>query len=943
MLRIVALANTILSAGAFGVSGIAFCEELSAGETGRGFFVEGLLTESRLAPLGLDAPNPRFSWRLRSNERAKIQSAYQVRVSTDLHDLSSGRHLLWDSGKVSSSGSVQQPYSGPTLLSRQRYFWQVRVWDERGAASDWSNPAHWEMALLSSNDWMARWIAAKQAPGGHAAVMFRKQFHVRGIVSRARVYVSAFGVYELHLNGSIVGDQLFAPGWTSYDHRLQYQTYDVTDKIHTGENAVGAQVGDGWYGGFTPMRRLCLLLQIEITYADGQVQKIGSSGEWESASGPIRSSSIYDGETYDARLERNGWDSPGYDDYDWTKASEPTAATVALVAQQGPPVRRIKKFHPIHLYRKSDGSYVADMGQNMVGWVRLRVRGPRGARIVLRHAELLDGRGNLYTENLRSAKQTVEYTLKGGSEESFEPHFTYQGFRYISIEGWPAELLRDDLTGVVVGSDLSETGTFKTSNSLINRLQENIVWSERGNFFDIPTDCPQRDERLGWTGDAQVFAPTAAFNSDVDEFFGKWLKDLALDQRTDGRVPWFVPNFERSMDMSFKDLPERIQLQVPDTMRKFGRQETAGSAGYGDAAVIIPWVLYLNYGDVRVLKNQYDSMVRWVEFERARAGTDLIWDGDYQWGDWSDIGAPDRLFPYGSTNPDLVATAYFAHSVDLLSRVADVLGKVDDAKRYRDLFGNICVAFNRAFVTHANKSERTQTAYVLALRFSLVPEPSRKSLARRLAEDVQREGRFTTGIFGTPGILFALSDNGYLAEAYKLILKTEYPSWLYPVIHGATTMWERWDGIRPDGSYQNPLVNSQNHYMYGAVGAWMYNVIGGIEIDPNEPAYKHSLIHPRPGSGISSGRASHMSPYGMVSSDWSIAGNYFTLKAVVPPNTTATVVLPDATLGKIFEMSSPLRSVDGVVSSAQQGSDVIIKVGSGAYEFRYLLKTNGDK
>jgi alpha-L-rhamnosidase len=566
------------------------------------------------------------------------------------------------------------------------------------------------------------------------------------------------------------------------------------------------------------------------------------------------------------------------------------------------------------VFRTPAGDIVADMGQNMVGWVRLAAQGPAGTTVTLRHAEVLDKQGNFYTENLRGAKATARYTLKGGAREVFEPHFTFFGFRYVAVDGYPGELTPENLTGVVIHSDMPVTGRFETSNPMINQLQSNIAWGQKGNFLDVPTDCPQRDERLGWTGDAQVFARTAAFNMDVAGFFTKWLGDVAADQYPDGRVPHVIP----------------------DVLTTFGGQPAGGSAAWGDAAVVIPWTIYLTYGDTRVLERQYPSMARWVEFERTRAGDDLIWDGDPHFGDWLAFATTRSDYPGATTGKDLIATAFFAHSTELMERTALVLGRKDDAARYGELFERIKGAFLREFVTpNGRVGENTQTAYVLALEFDLLPDGLRAQSAGRLAREVRERGHLTTGFAGTPYLCHVLARYGYLKEAYLLLNRREYPSWLYPVTQGATTIWERWDGQKPDGSFQDPSMNSFNHYAYGAIGDWMYRVMAGLEIDPAAPGYKHVIVRPQPGGGLTSVKATHETMYGPASSEWTLDGGQFELVVTVPPNARATVRLPMAQLAGVTESGQALATGPGIAAVRQDGEAVVAEIGSGRYRFAY--------
>ncbi len=889
--------------------------------------VVDLRTEFKANPAGIDVMAPRFSWRLESSRRGVMQAAYQLRVADSDRDLVAGKRLVWDSARVASDRSVLVPYGGPALQSGRRYAWQVRAFEGEATPTPWSAPASFEMGLLQPTDWKASWIepglpedSSKPAP----SPMLRRAFTAKAGIVRARAYVTSHGLYELYLNGQRVGDQLFTPGWTSYNKRLQYQTYDVTALLKPGANVVGAVLGSGWYRGELAWsghrnlygEHLGLLAQVAITYGNGREEIVGTDAAWKASTGPIVASEIYLGEHYDARLEQAGWSAAGFADAKWTPVKVVEGGKDHLVAPAGPPVRRIEEVKAVKILKTPAGDTVVDMGQNMVGWVRLKVQGDAGTTVTLRHAEVLDKQGNFYTENLRHAEATVRYTLKGGGPEVYEPHFTFQGFRYVAVAGFPGDLTLDSLTGIVIHSEMAPAGTFETSKPLINQLQHNIRWGQKGNFLDVPTDCPQRDERLGWTGDAQVFSRTAAFNMDVAAFFTKWLKDVAADQFPSGSVPHVIPN----------------------VLSNFQGQEPGGSAAWGDVAVIVPWNMYLVYGDTRVLEQQYPSMVRWVEFEHTRAGDDNIWDGDQHFGDWLAFATTRSDYPGATTGKDLIATAMFAHSTDLLARTARVLGKEDEATKYEALLGKIKAAFTHEFVSPTGRvGENTQTAYVLALEFDLLPEDLRPVAAKRLAQEVRERGHLTTGFVGTPYLCHVLSRFGYLDEAYLLLNREEYPSWLYPVKSGATTIWERWDGQKPDGSFQDKGMNSFNHYAYGAIGDWMYRVMAGLEIDPAAPGYKHLLVQPHPGGGFTSVKASHDSPYGTVTSTWSLANGTFELTVMVPPNTRATVRLPGATAASVTEGGKPVVTGNGITGSRQDGTAVVIEVGSGQYQFSYPI------
>ena len=878
--------------------------------------VGALRVEYLRNPIGIDAVQPRLSWQITSTRRNTMQAAYQLQVATSEASLTQRAHLLWDSGKIVSDASVFVDYAGPPAVSRTRYFWRVRVWDASGAASPWSPVAFWETGLLQPADWTARWIGPPSTSADTLAApspLLRRAFRLEDRVQSARLYVTSLGLYELHLNGQRVGDQFFTPGWTSYRRRLQYQTYDVTALLRPGANVVGAMLGDGWYRGHLGFfgkrnlygQRLALRAQLEIRYASGRTERVATDADWVTTSGPVLASDIYGGETYDARQALQGWAAAPYDDHAWSPVALVDPPPTALVASLSPPVRRVRELPPVSIRRAPSGETVFDLGQNFTGWARLSVRGPAGTTVTLRFAEVLDRDGNIYTANLRAAAQTDRYTLSGKGREVYEPHFTFHGFRYVAVAGLPASADSTTITGIAVSSDLMPTGSLVTSDSLLNQLQRNIVWGQRSNFLDVPTDCPQRDERLGWTGDAQVFARTAAFNMDVSGFFAKWLGDVTADQDKSGSVPWVIPN----------------PLGGDST-------EFAGTAGWSDAAVIIPWTMYLTYGDRRLLERQYASMHAWVDYARRRAGPDLIWRPGWQFGDWLALHSTDPSYPGATTGTDLIATAFLAHSADLVSRTARVLGRDADAARYGAMFRAVRDAFIREFVSTTGRvGENTQTAYTLALAFDLLPDSLAPAAAARLAQDVEYRQHLTTGFLGTPHLLHVLDANGHVGLAYKLLMQRTYPSWLYPITRGATTMWERWDGIRPDSSFEDAGMNSFNHYAFGAVGDWMYQNIGGIDLDPAAPGYRRSRIAPRPGAGLTSASASLETLYGTLTSAWKVEAGRFVLDVTVPANTAAEVTLWDARVDQVREGGRPLAG------ARQRGNDVVVEVGSGQYTF----------
>ncbi|MBN2632972.1 MAG: family 78 glycoside hydrolase catalytic domain [Bacteroidales bacterium] len=884
-------------------------------------------TEYKTNPVGIDVLQPRMSWKISGTGYDIMQSAYSIRVATSARFSSSS--IIWETGKIMSDESVFVPYEGPALKSGQRCYWQVRVWDNKGKASKWSPTAFWEMGLLSPADWKAGWIEMEEDTNRYApAPHFRKEFSVSKPVARAVAYVTSHGFYELHLNGKKVGDQVLTPGWTSYSKRLQYQVYDVTGQIVKGDNALGAVLGDGWYRGTLGWgsnwaiygKRLGLLLQIRLTHTDGTESLIISDDTWKCYNnGAIRMTDIYNGETYDATKKLTGWNQPGYNDSAWKKVRTGNYDKKNLIATEGASIRKIEEIKPVKVFRSPKGSLLVDMGQNMVGWVRIKVNGPKGTTVRIRHAEILDKYGEFYTANLRSAKCELNYTLAGTGDEVYEPRFTFMGFRYLEVSGFPGTLTTDHITGVVVHSDMEATGTYESSNPLLNQLQHNIRWGQKGNFVDVPTDCPQRDERLGWTGDAQAFFRTASFNYDVAPFFTKWLKDLAADQKPGGEIP---------------DV-------IPDVLNRQNATTAAPSAGWGDVGVIIPWTMYTVYGDKKILGQQYTSMKKWVEYIRAKAGDSYIWKGGSKYGDWLFYHPPvnNHRAADGHTDHDFIATAYYAYSVSLLAEAAKVLGKTGDAELYSGLFNNIKKVFNHEYVTPAGRvGTNSQTSYVLALMFNLMPDDLKDEAARYLAEDIRSRGNhLSTGFLGTIYLCHVLSDNGYTDVAYDLLMQESYPSWLYPVKMGATTIWERWDGQKPDSTFQDAGMNSFNHYAYGAIGDWMYRVSAGIEA--RKAGYKEILIQPHITKKLDYSKASFESMYGTISSGWERKDGKIILRVSIPANTRAVIMLPVDDVSKATQNGIPvvIDKNDAITATSDDGSRKIIGFtrGSGDYIFEY--------
>ncbi len=726
----------------------------------------------------------------------------------------------------------------------------------------------------------ASWIASPLTGGkrtGAPVPYVRKPFRLEQPVKSAQLVVTALGLYECEINGTRVGDEIFAPGWTDYHKRVQYQTYEVSGFLSHGENVLGAILGDGWYCGSVSWLgrqiygdRPRLLARLEVIFQDGSTAIIETDSSWKTITGPILESDMLAGESYDARLDLGPWSRPGYDDSLWHSVQvAPPDHPVSLVPRIGPPVRRIEQIPPAAAPKTGPNrERIYDFAQNFAGRVRLSVRAPRGTVLRIRFAEVLNPDGSLYTENLRDARCTDYYTCRGGDTETWEPLFTFHGFRYVEVLGLqPDQFL--EVIGIVLHSDIVPTGTFRCSHDGLNQLQHNIIWGQKSNFLEVPTDCPQRNERLGWTGDAQVFVRTAAFNMDVREFFRKWIQDIRDSQQANGAIPPVVPSL----------------------------WEGDGGPAWSDATIICPWTIYLCYGDLAILADHYESMQRYMAFmaqERClghiRNHPDKVQWGGY--GDWLALDGGGKL--EGLTPFDLIGTAFYAHDADLMAKIADVLNRRDDAKSYRVLHRQIVDAFRRRFITPDGLvASGTQTAYVLALHFDLVEESVRATTVRELVRDIEkRKYHLATGFVGTPYLLEVLEKAGHLDVAYKLLEQETFPSWLFPVRNGATTIWERWDGWTPEKGFQDKWMNSFNHYAYGAVGAWMYRTLAGLELDPNEPGYAHIIFRPRPGGSITWAEANLQTALGLTGIRWDLDGDTLRVQLTVPPGSRATFQSP---------------------------------------------------
>lgn len=873
--------------------------------------ISDLRVEQLINPMGLDAVQPRFSWKLQSDALNTMQSAYEITVATAMDF--NPKSQVWKV-KVNTDQSINNAYGGKPLSSNTRYYWKVTVWDNHGNTAMSVSPAYWHTGMLNS-PWLAKWISSPTVMADsihYQSPVFKKEFNLTKTIKSAILFISSKGLYEAEINGSRVGNDYLTPGWTSYNHRIQYQVYDVTSLLKKGNNAIGATLGKGWFSGEVGWisnrnlygKDLALIGQVMIENTDGSKQIVATDDTWKSSFGPILNSEIYHGEIYDARKELSGWSVPGNTVGNWSPVKVQSFDTNVLINTYNLPVRKREHIKPVSSLITPEGDTVIDFGQNMVGWVQVKATGKPGTTIMISHAEVLDKSGNFYIANLRNAKETNTYILKGMGEENFEPHFTFQGFRYIRVNGYPGSFDLNKFEGVALYSDMEQAGTFECSNPLINQLQHNIQWGQRGNFVDVPTDCPQRDERLGWTGDAQAFSRTAAYNFNVQNFFAKWLQDLAADQMENGAIPHVIPN-----------------ALGPNA---------GGSTGWADASTIIPWNMYLLYGDTSIIHRQYPSMKKWVRYMED-SSVNYLWNRGFHFGDWLFYSlTDDRDGRSAVTDKYMIAQCFYAHSVQIMIDAANLLGNKLDAGYYTDLLTKVKAAFKKEYVTGSGRLiSNTQTAYVLALNFDMLEEAHRADAVSRLVNNIKSyDYHITTGFLGTPYICHVLSRFGYADVAYKLLFQESYPSWLYPVKMGATTIWERWDGIKPDGTFQSASMNSFNHYAYGAIGDWMYRVVCGIETET--PAYKKSIISPVLTDQLKYAKSSTITPYGLIGSGWTQSGDKITFDIEIPANTISTLILPSPE-GSSIKMNG--SAVPSSLQLSRKGQHYLLQVGSGKYSF----------
>ena len=907
-------------------------------------------------PLGIDEPRPRLSWLLHTRRRGARQVAWRVRVASSLERLQRDDADLWDSGCVEDNHTSQIVYDGTPLPSRTVCHWDVTIWDELDAAVT-SEPALWTMGLVGPGDWQASWITHDpeiirrdpDAVEGTATEpgtppLFRKEFDLPDKVHSATLYATARGLIDVELNGHAVTDDVFVPEWTDYYKRLHYRTFDVTNLVQNGGNAVGAMLGDGWWSGYVGWQETrgrygtlenSLLLQLEVELADGRRVVVCTDSTWRCETGPILQSDFMMGESYDARRERTGWAQPGFDDDAWLSAVEvapPKVRTpyfafspnedhesdqpLPLVAQRSEPVRVVERIRPVSVMEVAPKTFVYDLGQNISGWVEIRVFGKPGTRVELRHAERLNPDGTIYTENLRRAKATDSYILGGNGPETRWPRFTFHGFQYFEITGLDEPPTLDDVCGCVVMSATPPAGTFKCSHEGVNRLWMNALWGQKGNFLTVPTDCPQRDERLGWMGDAQVFLRTATYNMDVAAFMTKWSADVRDSQDEAGVFPDTAP-----------------RLREGDNF--VGLDGLGGAAGWADAGVIVPWTLWRVYGDERIVERSWDSMVAWLDhIERTNPDGIRSEELGNNYGDWLCIPA-DTTFRTHSEMKTLLATAYWADDARKMAQMAFVLSKPEAEARFTEMFRRVRQRFQDKWLLEDGRlAVETQTAYLLALAFDLLPANAREGATANLVENIRDNNwSLSTGFIGISHLNPTLTLAGRADVAYRLLLNEHYPSWLYPVAHGATTIWERWDGWTEENGFFNPLMNSFNHYSLGSVGEWLYRHVAGIELAPEVPAYQRFVLKPHIDERLQSAEAAYVSINGEIRSRWERSEQGLSLHATIPANTRARVCVPCHDPRSVLESDGPAAEAAGVQFIEHTDGYAVFDVAAGEYRF----------
>lgn len=887
--------------------------------------ITNLKLESKKIPLGVDISKPRFSWNMESEQRGVHQKAYQILVATS-DKFDDNKSIVWDSKKVSSDSSIQIYYEGETLASNKKYYWKVNVWDQNGGIHT-SSPIFWTTGLFQKSDWKAKWIGLDKAVGNDApdapgrplsARMLRKEFNLDKEIKNATVFISGLGLYELSINGKIIGDQVLAPGLTEYNKTTFYNTFDITDHLQSNKNAIGIVLGNGRY--FAPRtnrptptntygfpKAIC---QIEIEFKDGTKETVFTDTTWKlTTNGPIRKNNEYDGEFYDARMEMNGWDKPNYNDTKWMAAELVEKPGDNLIAQPNEPIRIMEELNPISVKEIKPGVYIFDMGQNMVGWVELFVKGKKGDKISLKFAETLNDDGTLFIENLRSAEVTDTYILKGEKKEAWEPKFTYHGFRFVEMKGYPGTPTLKALKGKVVYDDLELSGSFETSNPLINSIYKNSYWGIRGNYRSIPTDCPQRDERQGWLGDRSAESTGESFVFNISNLYAKWVYDMKDAQKDSGSLPDVAPSYWPTYS-----------------------DNTTWPGTYLFASDM----LYTQYGDLKILKANYPNMKKWITYMEKYVKDGIMTKDTY--GDWCSPPEDPKLIhtvdPLRTTSSEFLGTAYYYAELKLMAKFAKLLGKDDDAAKYLKSAGIMKKAFNTSFFDKDNirYSNNSHTVNILALAFDLVPDKYKKQINERLLQKILGEsnGHVGNGIVGGQWLMRTLTSNGYADVAYSLAAQSTYPSWGYMIGKGATTIWELWNGDTGD-----PGMNSGNHVMLlGDLIIWFYEDLAGIKADSKNPAFKHIIMKPSITNNLTYVNASYQSAYGAIKSLWKRSNDKFIWDISIPANTTATIYIPVLKDEKeVKESGVKARSIKGLQFIRMEEGKAIFNIESGSYSF----------
>ena len=890
-----------------------------------------LLCERMINPLGIDAVTPRLSWISTAKDRAQVQTAYRIIVASSVKNLNANIGDIWDSKKVESSENLNVIYSGKSLTSTMACYWKVKVWDKNGIESPWSQSAKWTMGLLNDSDWKGKWIGLDKAMGADdiksecsrlSARMLRKEFTTKKKIKSATAYVCGLGLFELSVNGKKIGDQVLAPALSEYNKRAYYMTFDVTGQLMAGKNAVGILLGNGRYFAprtTVPMKTLKsgfpkAIIQLSIVYVDGTTENITSDESWKvSADGPIISNNEYDGEEYDATKEMQGWNKPGFKDSKWLNAEVVEPGSPKLCAQMQEPIKVKETLKPISVNEVSPGVFIFDMGQNMVGWTKLRVKGPKGTTVSLRFAETLLPDGQLYVANLRSAKVTDKYTLSGSGDEVYEPRFTYHGFRFVEVKGYPGKPDLSVLDGRVVYDDMQTTGSFASSNKTINTIYKNAYWGIRGNYRSMPTDCPQRDERQGWLGDRAMGSKGESFIFGNGNLYAKWMQDIDDAQREDGSVPDVAPTYWAIY---------------------------SDNVTWPGAYLIISNMLYDQYANIEPIRKHYDSFRKWVMYMKDKYLKDGILVKD-TYGDWCMPPESPKLIhsldPSRKTSGEVLSTTYYYNMLTLMERFANLLNKPNDAKEYSDLSATVYKAYNDKFYNSASKyyANNTATANLLSLAYGLVPDENKTGVFENIVNKTEKEfnGHISTGLVGAQWTMRLLTQYGRPDIAYKLVTNTDYPSWGYMASQGATTIWELWNGNTAD-----PAMNSGNHVMLlGDLIIWYYENLAGIKGDPDQPGFKHIIMNPLVTGDLKFVNASFKSPYGLIVSEWKKDGEQFSMKVEIPVNTTATLSFPTTNVSSITENGKAIQSIKEIKFEKTENNRSYFSVGSGNYSFKMSL------